>query len=210
MDGESTHNSPLIYQNPCKNFQGHICTMPKAPTKAPHIAASTRKARTLKPYTSKPGPKGKQSHDAPLTSAKASVSNTRDNLTLYDWLSIFAYIDRHPGLGQAAIVMHFKTRKEGSLTFSQSALSRNLRRCREFEDCAKTTPNALSSKRVRVVTRPDVERALFLWVRHMEEKGENINGPMLLEKRKKFEQDLQVPEEQCLTGAGWVAPFCKA
>lgn len=107
-------------------------------------------------------------------------------------------------------MMHFKTRKEGSLTFSQSALSRNLRRRREFEDRAKTTPNALSSKRVRVVTRPDVERALFLWVRHMEEKGENINGPMLLEKRKKFEQDLQVPEEQCLTGAGWVAPFCKA
>jgi hypothetical protein len=37
-------------------------------------------------------------------------------------------------------------------------------------------------QRLRVVTRPDVERALILWVRHMEERGETVNGPMLKAK----------------------------
>jgi hypothetical protein len=43
----------------------------------------------------------------------------------------------------------------------------------------KSHPNALSLKRPHVVTRPDVERALILCVRHMGEKGETVNGPML-------------------------------
>jgi hypothetical protein len=47
----------------------------------------------------------------------------------------------------------------------------------------KDNPNALSSKRPRIVTRPDVDRALFLWIKQMEEKGEHVNGPMLKEKR---------------------------
>jgi hypothetical protein len=30
-----------------------------------------------------------------------------DNLTLHDWMMVFAFIDAHPGMGQAAIVEHF-------------------------------------------------------------------------------------------------------
>ena len=51
-----------------------------------------------------------------------------------------------------------------------------------------------------MVTCPDVERALILWVHHMEEKGETVSGPMLLEKRKTFEEMLQVPEDERLRG----------
>jgi len=65
-------------------------------------------------------------------------------------------------------------------------------------------------KRPRVVTRPDVEKALFLWVRHMEEKGENINGAMLAEKRRRFEEQLQVPDDERLSGERWIPSFCKA
>jgi Tc5 transposase DNA-binding domain len=70
--------------------------------------------------------------------------------------------------------------------------------------------NALSSKRPCVVTRPDVERALVLWMRHMEEKGESVTGPMLKVKQLKFEKEFNVPEEERLSADGWIVPFCKA
>ncbi|KAG2080299.1 hypothetical protein BD769DRAFT_1556561 [Suillus cothurnatus] len=56
----------------------------------------------------------------------------------------------------------------GALAFSQSALSRALKRRPELEARINSNPNALSSKRPSVVTRPDVEQALFTWVKHME------------------------------------------
>jgi hypothetical protein len=52
--------------------------------------------------------------------------------------------------------------------------------------------------------------ALVLWVWHMEEKGEQINGSMLVKKRKRFEERMNVPETEWLTGEGWLTPFKKA
>ncbi|KIK30819.1 hypothetical protein PISMIDRAFT_6145 [Pisolithus microcarpus 441] len=43
----------------------------------------------------------------------------------------------------------------------------------------------------------------------MEENGEHVTGPMLREKRQRFEGLLGVPEEERLTGDGWVASFTK-
>ena len=69
---------------------------------------------------------------------------------------------------------------------------------------------ALSSKRPWVVTWPDVEEVLVHWVKHMEEKGETVNGPMLRVKREWFEKQMDVLENERLTGDGWVANFCSA
>jgi hypothetical protein len=44
----------------------------------------------------------------------------------------------------------------------------------------------------------------------MEEKGEHVNGPMLKEKWQRFEELFEAPEEEQLSGDGWLAPFCKA
>ena len=44
----------------------------------------------------------------------------------------------------------------------------------------------------------------------MEEKGESINGPMLQEKWVHYKKEFNVPEDECLSGVGWIAPFCKA
>jgi Tc5 transposase DNA-binding domain len=118
-------------------------------------------------------------------------------------------MDDHPDLGQTNIVNHFRTLQEGALIFSQSALSRNIKRRQELEAWAGSTPTALSSKRVRVVTQPDVEKSLILWIRHLEEMGETVTGPMLLAKRQIFEALLNVPEMERLQGAGWVSKFCK-
>ena len=52
------------------------------------------------------------------------------------------------------------------------------------------------------MTQPDVEKALVLWVRHMEEKGETINGHMLVAKRARFEDTFNVPQEERLSGDG--------
>lgn len=120
--------------------------------------------------------------DAPATSVKSLQKDGWENLTLHDWLTVFRFIDDHPSLVQANIVSHFKTRKEGALLFSQLALSWNIKQRVELEERAGSNPMALSSKHPRVVTRPDVERALILWVRSMEEKGETVTGPMLCVK----------------------------
>ncbi|KAG2114090.1 hypothetical protein BD769DRAFT_1489751 [Suillus cothurnatus] len=77
---------------------------------------------------------------------------TRKNLTLNDWLVVFAYIDTHPHQSQAEIVLHFENELTGVLAFSQSALSRALKRRPELEARINSNPNALSSKRPCVVS----------------------------------------------------------
>lgn len=44
----------------------------------------------------------------------------------------------------------------------------------------------------------------------MEAKGEQVNGPMLKEKRHEFEELFNVPEEERLLGDGWLKSFCRA
>jgi hypothetical protein len=44
----------------------------------------------------------------------------------------------------------------------------------------------------------------------MEERGETVNGPMLKAKQCKFEEQFDVSEPECLSGDGWILPFCKA
>jgi hypothetical protein len=144
------------------------------------------------------------------TSAAPPEKKKRENLTLQDWFDVFLYIDEHPLLDQTEIVKHFSTRAEGKLIFTQPTLSRKIKERPILEARANDNPTALSSKRPRVVTRPDVEKALVVWFRAMESKGETVSGPMLMEKRKRFEAEFKVPEkERIAERGGWVASFCK-
>ena len=172
---------------------------------------TTRKPRAKpeKPYNRKP--REKKVKDVAKTSAKRlDKANHKDNLTLHDWLTVVRFADEHKDLPQHAIVEHFRSKKDGALFFSQSALSWKLQMRSELESRANANPMALSSKRPQVVTRPDVEEALVEWVRHMEARhGESLTGPMLKAKRKIYEQLFQVPEDERLTGDGWIGSFCK-
>ena len=106
---------------------------------------------------------------------------------------------------------HFALKSNGALIFMQCTLSRKMKSCKELEKWVISHPNALSSKHPHVVTRPDVEMALVLWVRHMEEKKkESVTGPMLKAKQLKFEEEFSVPEAEHLSGDEWIVPFCKA
>ena len=116
------------------------------------------------------------------TSAKPVKSNKHKNLTLHDWLTVFSFINSHPNTPQDRVVDHFKTLQEGALKFNQSTLSRKLKNHMELEQQVNSHPSALSGKCAQVVTSPEVEKALVLWVRSIKEKGEMINGPMLREK----------------------------
>ncbi|KIK78813.1 hypothetical protein PAXRUDRAFT_162973 [Paxillus rubicundulus Ve08.2h10] len=75
---------------------------------------------------------------------------------------------------------------------------------------ASDTPNAFALKRPQIVTWPDVECALVLWVEDMENKGETVTGLMLREKQRRFEDRFQVPDHEQLLGDSWVQSFCKA
>jgi hypothetical protein len=138
--------------------------------------------------------------------------HARSNLTTRDWLEVVAYADANPHLSQADVCKHFANNSDGALHFDQSNLSRHLTSKGRTRDQARveSNPGGLSAKRIRVVTRPDVEQMLWLWVQHMEEKGEQVTGPMLEVKRTKFEDLLKVPQEERLKTKGWLPNFCKA
>ncbi|KAI5987728.1 hypothetical protein EDD15DRAFT_2173185, partial [Pisolithus albus] len=104
------------------------------------------------------------------------------NLTLHDWLTVFMYVDEHPDLPQEWVVAHFNSWPEGMLKFTQATLYWKLKKREKLEAQVQSHSDALSRKRPRTVTCPEVEWALVLWVCHMEEKGEVVNGPMLQEK----------------------------
>ena len=173
------------------------------------MPADRRKPRPKPaPYNCKP--RKKADKDVPVTAAKMQSKKTRENLSLHDWLTVFAYINEHPGVSQEDIVGHFASKTDGSLHFTQSTLSRKLKMRQQLEEQVHDNPNALSGKRHRIVTRPDVEEALVQWVQQMENKSEHVTGTMLQEKRRRFENLLEVPENERLTGEGWVTSFKKA
>ncbi|KIK88624.1 hypothetical protein PAXRUDRAFT_152248 [Paxillus rubicundulus Ve08.2h10] len=43
----------------------------------------------------------------------------------------------------------------------------------------------------------------------METRGETMTGPILWEKHKRFEEELEIPEKERLSGKGWLQSFCK-
>ncbi|KIK76824.1 hypothetical protein PAXRUDRAFT_168678, partial [Paxillus rubicundulus Ve08.2h10] len=73
-----------------------------------------------------PAKKQKNTQDVPSTSAQPAQSITQSNLTLSDWITVFAYIDSHPTVPQNSVVKHFGTLKSGTLIFTQATLSRKL------------------------------------------------------------------------------------
>ncbi|KAI6147657.1 hypothetical protein BKA82DRAFT_156775 [Pisolithus tinctorius] len=73
------------------------------------------------PYSQKPRTEWKK--DAPATSALSVESAKLQNLTLHDWLTVFAYVDEHPDLPQDWVVTHFNSWPEGILKFTQATLS---------------------------------------------------------------------------------------
>ena len=95
-----------------------------------------------------------------------------------------------PLVGQKATAQNFKDLKIGCLTFSQPALSWNLKKRADLEAWVNANPSALSSKWEWIVTRPDVEWALIKWRKHMEERGKLVTGAMLSEKQARYEKQL--------------------
>ena len=180
------------------------------PKETPAPKRKVRKA--TKPYV-KPATIGRPRKDAtqPSTSAIVPPKHQRKVLTVADWQTVVSYVDAHPELKQAEVVDYFKNRKEGALIFTQATLSRHLSKEGREADLGKASanPTALSSKRIRIVTNPEVEKALWLWVRHMEAKNEQVTGPMLVTKRAVFEEQMDVPEEERLKSASWVQNFLR-
>jgi hypothetical protein len=183
-------------------------------TMSPYTMSTSlkRKPRDKPAPYNQPVKRQRKGGDNTRTSAHSpsESSSSRQNLTLSDWIAVYSFVDTHHNATQAEIVQHFQSLKTGALIFNQATLSRKLRQRPKMEARIGDNPNALSSKRPRVVTRPDVERALILWIRHMENKRESVTGPMLREKRKRFEDEFDVPEKERLPGEAWIQSFCRA
>ena len=127
------------------------------------------------------------------------------NLTLHDWLQVVDWYDHQP-ISQAETVKYFKNFHDDALLFIQGSFSCHLTKkgCELDQAKLASTPTELSSKHAQIVTWPDVEEALQLWVQHMEKKWETVTGAMLVEKCAQFEDALNVPEQERLQSEGWV------
>jgi hypothetical protein len=128
-------------------------------------------------------PRALENSNTPQTSAISKPSTVREHLILHDWLNVMEYFDSNQPTLQE-VVEHSAGRANGALRFSQSAHSQHLSKKGHEEDQSQlaTNPTALSGKKAWIVTCPDVERALVLWVKHMEEKLEHVTGVMLVAK----------------------------
>ena len=71
-------------------------------------------------------PRKRVPNNTPASSAMPVGEAKQKNLTLHDWLTVFAYVDQHTGMSQSEIVEHFHTRHKGTLVFTQATLSRRL------------------------------------------------------------------------------------
>ena len=161
-----------------------------------------RKPRATKPYVRK---------TAAADSQEKPKKPSRPRLTLEEWLEIVAYFDNHKGISQPDVVKHFRDRLQKPLHFDQGSLSRHLSvkgRAADQEQLL-ATPTSLTGKKIPIVTRPDVEAALVLWVKHMDQKKEHATGPMFMAKRAALEKAMNVPEEERLHSNGWVQKFCR-
>jgi hypothetical protein len=70
----------------------------------------------------------KKKNDMPKSSARPIQEAVRQNLTLYDWMTVFAHIDTlAKPINQSAVVAHFGSLPTGALIFTQSTLSRKLK-----------------------------------------------------------------------------------
>ncbi|KAF6756552.1 hypothetical protein DFP72DRAFT_768376, partial [Ephemerocybe angulata] len=152
------------------------------------------------PYNrnNKPGPKPK---DAPRTAAKPQQKKF-DVLTNADWLRVFKFMDERPDMTQIDVAKHFSTLKDKALIFDQSTLSRRLKKRSWIKDQVSRAPGGASAKRECVVTCPEVDHALALWVKAMDAKNETVSGKMLVEKRRIFEERMAISEERRLDGTG--------
>ncbi|KAJ3514077.1 hypothetical protein NMY22_g14859 [Coprinellus aureogranulatus] len=182
--------------------------MPKAARSIPQLQKVRQPRESHNPYnrTKKTGPKPK---NAPRTAAQPKKT-AYVVLTNADWLTVFRWIDLHPEATQEEVVRHFSSKKEGAPHFSQTTLSRRLAKRTQIEDRVAEYSGGASAKRERIVTAPQVDRSLFLWLKEMEAKNETVSGKMLIEKRKIFEERLGIPQAQRLEGPGWLASFCRA
>ena len=84
---------------------------------------------------------------APKSSARLIGKPPQQNLTLYDWTTVYAHVDTLPQpINQGEVVKYFATRPEGALVFTQSTLSHKLQHRSEIEARMTSVPNAPSSK----------------------------------------------------------------
>jgi len=149
-----------------------------------------------------------RSPDSGLSDSLAGLPISLNEVSV-SYMTVYAYVDTLPQpIKQGDVVKYFATRPEGPLIFTQSTLSCKLQHCSEMEAHARSNSNALSSKWPCVVTRLDVDQALWLWVQHMEQKKEVVNSAMLIAKRLVFKEALDVPEGERLAGPGWIQSFC--
>ncbi|KAJ8094181.1 hypothetical protein PM082_023390 [Marasmius tenuissimus] len=91
-------------------------------------------------------------------------------------------MEDHPNVKQKDVVHHFANCAEAVLKFTQGALLKKLQKKDELCAHASSDPTALSSKRARIVTRPDVEEVLIIWQSSMEKRLMSVTSLMLIEK----------------------------
>ncbi|KAJ7034051.1 hypothetical protein C8F04DRAFT_1260316 [Mycena alexandri] len=92
----------------------------------------------------KPGPKPKA---GPRTTARFDKDARREDLTFHDWGQVFDWMDDHGDLSQTQVAAYFATRPDaegGKLAFTQSALSKKLKKKDEIRALVGEDPAALS------------------------------------------------------------------
>ena len=116
-----------------------------------------RKPRNHSAVANPPAKREKTEDSNTPSGTSTPPATSRKNLTLADWLTVYAYVDQHPTAKQGDVVRHFATLESGALIFDQSTLSRKLRERPDMEARVNDDPSALSSKRPLARPKPETQ-----------------------------------------------------
>jgi len=99
-----------------------------------------------KPYDQTPKASVPKDTTVHRMAAKPAQMKKHENLTLHDWMTVFAYMDKHPHMSQGDVVQNFALRMDGALIFDLSTLSQKFKAWPELGKCIASYPNVLSFK----------------------------------------------------------------
>ncbi|KAG8747572.1 hypothetical protein FRC10_000708, partial [Ceratobasidium sp. 414] len=128
----------------------------------------------------------------------------KQHLTFSEKLKILDFYHQHRArLTQQQVVT--RVRAMGYSSFAQSTLSGYLKDEQRIRSYASAHPGRLHFKQHTTVKLPQVEEALYEWIKQKQEGGVCLTGALICEKARDFCRMLNVPEEKTLKFSnGWL------
>jgi len=125
-------------------------------------------------------------------------------------MTVYAYVDAlSQPIKQVDVVKYFATRPEGPSVFTQSTVAQTTTLLRDGNTCVLKSQCIVKQMTTHCHKTRGGSSIVAVGSAHGAE-ARGVNTRILVAKRAAFEEAFGVPEDERLTGPGWVQSFCRA